>query len=128
MASARQKRYSQIKLVATLIVVGLYLRAMTRLAISENVNDNIVTGFYALALFGTASVILLDAAAPTAPRKRLTMRGKIAVFIALGLVLAGNSIVWSITSPDTVWGQVYTQTVTLGSLLSVGWGPKRRWR
>ncbi|WP_458691369.1 hypothetical protein [Nocardia tengchongensis] len=131
-ASARQKRYSQIKFVATLLVVGLYLTAMIRLAISENVNDNIVTGSYSLALFGTSSVILLsilqDAAVPTAVRKRLTMRGKITMLIALGLVLAGISIVWSFTSPDKVLGQAFSQTVTLGSLLFIGWGPKRRWR
>ncbi|MFD6351285.1 hypothetical protein [Nocardia tengchongensis] len=124
----REKRYMQAKWAATVVVVSLYLAGITRLAISGNWNDLIVIKLTGWAGIGGALVAFLGlmqhAAAGDSARKRLTLRGKATL---LGAVAVYTIIWWNI-DPNTVWGQASLDTIMIGNMFLLAWGPRYRWR
>ncbi|MCM6773513.1 hypothetical protein NDR87_08520 [Nocardia sp. CDC159] len=123
---AEGRKNSQIRWVATLVVIGLYLAASTELVVSRDLNDQLATRLFALAIFGATLVILLSAlgresAAAHGLRKRWTKR-RVVVLLAIGCPLLTGSI-WSIISSGTLMGQLAGQTTFIAALLIVGWNP-----
>ncbi|MEU7143314.1 hypothetical protein ABZ942_27995 [Nocardia sp. NPDC046473] len=123
-SAGRKKRYSQIMWVATLVVIGLYLAASTRLVGSGDLNDHVATRLSAFAMIGTALVWFLsifgqEPAETRGPRKRWTKR-RVVVRLAIACPLLAGAI-WSMISSGTLMGQLMCQTTAIVVLLILAW-------
>ncbi|WP_433655063.1 hypothetical protein ACQPW1_29575 [Nocardia sp. CA-128927] len=110
--------------VATLVVIGLYLAASTRLVGSRDLNDHVATRLSAFAMIGAALVMFLsvfgqEPAATRGPRKRWTKR-RVVVRLAIACPLLAGAI-WSMISSGTLMGQLMSQTTAIAVLLLLAW-------
>ncbi|MEV6563001.1 hypothetical protein AB0M22_45305 [Nocardia sp. NPDC051756] len=110
--------------VATLVVIGLYLAASTRLVGSGDLNDHVATRLSAFAMLGTALVWFLslfgqEPAETRGPRKRWTKRRVVARLAVACPVLAGA--IWSMINSGTLMGQLMCQTTAIVVLLIFAW-------
>ncbi|QBS45311.1 hypothetical protein [Nocardia sp. CS682] len=124
MSARRKKRYTQIIWVATLVAIGLYLAASTRLVGSGDWNDHVATRLSAFAMIGTALVMFLsifgqEPAATRGPRKRWTNR-RIVVRLAIACPLLAGAI-WSMINSGTLMGQLMCQMTAIAVLLILAW-------
>ncbi|WP_297613647.1 hypothetical protein [Nocardia sp.] len=126
MPDGRKKRYSPIRSVATLLAVGVYLAAATRLIVSRDSNDAIAGRLFDLALLASivASFFALlwqDPAAPGSWRRGWTKRRVLFVFVTSGVLLTGAT--WSFFGGGTVTGQLMGQTTMVAAMLINAWSP-----
>ncbi|MFB8277962.1 hypothetical protein [Nocardia colli] len=124
-AEGPRKRWLIFRWVAVLIVIGLYLATLTRLAISKNWGDLTAAHMLGLtcmvaALLGLVSIGLGTVAA-AGSRRRLSRGRAVAALFVVGLIVAGFAT--SIIRTGTIWedpvGQLITQTAGVASMLLV---------
>ncbi len=122
-AEGPKKRWSKFSGVAALVVIGLYIAGVARLALSAGWGDQTATRLFVITSVVAAFLVLvtvgLDTGAVDGPRKRWTIRRSVAALIVVGLLLAG--IATSVVRTGTVWsdplGQLFIQTAAIGIMV-----------
>ncbi|WP_330180942.1 hypothetical protein OHB26_31805 [Nocardia sp. NBC_01503] len=119
----RKKRYSQIRSVATLLALGVYLAAATRLIGSEEIYDVVAGRLFALAIL--ISVVALffallgqEPAARGSWRRGWTKRR--VSLLAFSVVLLASAT-WSFFGRGTVMNQLLGHTTMIASMLVIAW-------
>ncbi|WP_159080593.1 hypothetical protein [Nocardia suismassiliense] len=118
-----KKRWSKFRGVGALVVIGLYVAGLTRLAVSGDWGDQTATRLFGITIVVASLLVLvsvgLDTGAVAGPRKRWTIRRPVASLIVVAFLLAG--IATSIVRTGTVWndplGQLFMQTAVIGFMV-----------
>ncbi|MEU7140402.1 hypothetical protein ABZ942_13200 [Nocardia sp. NPDC046473] len=122
-AEGPKKRWSPFRWVAALVVIGLYLAAVTRLAVSKDWND--LTATHLLGLTGVVVGLLvllslvLEPVSVAGPRKRWTTRRTVVALVVAAVIVAGltTSIIRTGAAFGDPMGQLFLQTAALGAML-----------
>ncbi|MFI9407361.1 hypothetical protein [Nocardia sp. NPDC052316] len=122
-ADGRKKRWAQFRGVAAVVVIGLYIVALTRLAVSKDWGD--LTATHLLGLTGVVAGLLClisvgqEMGVAVGPRKRRSKRRRVVALLVAALAPAG--IITSMIRTGTVFtdpvGQLLMQTAAIGTLL-----------
>lgn len=124
-------RWPKFRMVAALVVAGVYGAALIRLAVSKDWRDLTATHLLGLAsiLAGLSALVsvALVTGAGDGPGKRWTKRRVVAAVVVCGFLVAG--FVRSMVSVGALWGdamgQLLVQTAAVSGLLFfiIGWIP-----
>ncbi|QBS44377.1 hypothetical protein [Nocardia sp. CS682] len=122
-ADGRKKRWAQFRGGAAVVIIGLYIVALTRLAVSEDWGDLTASRLFGLTgvvagLLGLISLGQEMGVAVGPRRRRSKSRMAVALLVA---ALAPAGIITSIIRTGTVFtdpvGQLLMQTAAIGTLL-----------
>ncbi|MFE9581565.1 hypothetical protein ACFYO1_34675 [Nocardia sp. NPDC006044] len=122
-ADGRKKRWAQFRGVAAVVIIGLYIVALARLAVSADWGDLTASRLFGLTgvVAGLLCLISLgqEMGVAVGPRRRRTKRRRAVALLVAALALAG--IITSIIRTGTVFadpaGQLMMQTAAIGTLL-----------